>query len=104
MFPVSPVQVDIKPENSFNNWRCCFGCKCWKVINSTEEKQESPVSMQVVETVTRTYEKHRHSSSPEQSIMPSAPVFPRMEYEMPPHLRSSSVVAFKEVKEPEEKK
>jgi hypothetical protein len=100
MLPISPVQVDFKPERSFNNWRCCFGCKCWKITSVQEEKQDSPISMQIIETVTRTYEKYRHSSSPEQSILPSAPVFPMMESEMPPHLRSSSIAAFKEIKEP----
>ncbi len=77
MNPVSPVQVDVNNDRSCNNWKCCFGCK-------KKEKEDSPVSVQIIDTVVRTYEKHRHSHN--KSTPPSI---------------SRTVVVLKDTKEPE---
>ncbi len=69
MVPIenAKVKVHIDPDasHSCNNWFCCFGCKCVKKI-STVAKVDSPVSVESVERITRTYERHRvhHTPSP----------------------------------------
>ncbi len=75
MMPVSPIQVDVKPDKSCNNWRCCFGWMCCK-----KKEEDSPVSVEIIEKVTRTFERHHHSQSSSPVIsktivtrLPSAP-------------------------------
>lgn len=67
MLPVSPMQVTVKPEKSCNNWFCCFKGK------PEMEKEDSPVSIQTIETVTRTFETHRHSHTPPKATVPLYP-------------------------------
>lgn len=56
MTPVPPVNLEVKTDRSCNNWTCCFGQK------AKNKEQDSPVSMEIVETITRKYEKHRNSN------------------------------------------
>lgn len=66
MIPVSPVQVEIKPENSCNNWKCCFGWICCpKKKVEAIDKADSPISMESVEKITTTYERHHTHHTPE---------------------------------------
>lgn len=65
--PIPPVHVDVKPENSCNNWKCCFGWICCK-----KTKEDSPVSVEIIEKVTRTFERHHHSHSNPQ-VLPNSP-------------------------------
>jgi hypothetical protein len=59
MMPVSPIQVEVKPENSCNNWKCCFGWKfCWKKKEVLVTKIDSPASVESIEKVVTTYERH----------------------------------------------
>jgi len=58
MIPVSPIKVEVDTDHSCNNWRCCFGCKCCKKVKKIDD---SPVSVEIVEKVTRTFERHHHS-------------------------------------------
>jgi len=70
MNPIPPVKIEVDADHSCNNWKCCYGCRCVK-----KNKEDSPVSMEIVERVTRTYEihHHSHSSNPEvvSKILPS---------------------------------
>ena len=67
MLPIPPLKVDVKAEKSCNKWFCCFK-------GNPEVEDDSPVSMETVETVTRTFEKHRHSHTP-----PNIPQPPKLE-------------------------
>jgi hypothetical protein len=99
MTPVSPVQVNVKPENSCNNWKCCFGWRCGK-----KEQEDSPVSVEIIEKVTRTFERHHHSHS-SSPVISSSPV-PRLAapppllrigaIDLPKHLKSASMAELNE--------
>lgn len=60
MNPIPPLKIDVSPEHSCNNWRCCFGCRCCK---ATEEKKydspESIVTTTTIDKTTHVYETHR---------------------------------------------
>ncbi len=99
MTPVSPVKVDVdvNADHSCNNWKCCYGCKCWKKLNP-EIKKESPVSMEIVERVTRSYERHHHSHKSSPLIVPYVssppPLLKIGNTELSAHLRSASQASF----------
>ena len=79
MIPMSPVKVEVDADHSCNNWRCCFGCKCCKKITPISR---SPVSVEITERVTRTYERHHHhhhhGAGVASLILPTSPALVRL--------------------------
>ena len=70
MSPIETPKVAIETDvsHSCNNWMCCFGCRCVKKDVSTPvPKKESPISVESVERITRTYERHRVHHKKEES-------------------------------------
>ena len=102
MTPIPPVKVQVDADHSCNNWKCCFGCKCWKKIRS-DGGDESPSSVVITEKVTRTYERHHHSNSNSPSVvarsMLSPPSTVTMEQiELPAHLNAASMAELNQEK------
>ncbi len=92
MMPVSPIKLDVNTERSCNNWKCCFNFRCWTNLNSHEEKQSSPISIQSVETITRTFEVHRTNRNYHSSAQINPFDGHRVSESLPKHLGSASQV------------
>lgn len=62
MVPVksAKLDLDIDSSNSCNHWMCCFGCKCVREVKKVSP-EDSPVSVDTVERIVRTYERHQHT-------------------------------------------
>ena len=62
MVPIksAKVEVDVDTSHSCNHWMCCFGCKCIREVKQIDPK-DSPISVESVERITHTYERHHHS-------------------------------------------
>ena len=75
MIPMPPVNLDVDADHSCNNWKCCFGCRCFKKIKVVDD---SPVSVEITEKITRTFERHHHSHQDIGVIVPVLPASPRL--------------------------
>ncbi len=60
MSPTSPVNLEIKTDNSCNNWKCCFG---WRSKNKPQNSPESVNTVTTIEKTTHVYETHRKHQS-----------------------------------------